>query len=250
MHMTWILSLLPMALTAIVLTAAEWRRNPAPADWKVNLQCWAVGLTVAITILPLLAHGGLPSVFDGKALPFWLALALFVLAMDLGEFLFHRAQHTVPFLWAMHALHHSDPDMSALTTQRHFWGDSILKSLTIWPAAAMLISPTPEIVAGYGVIGLWHFFAHARLDANFGRWSWLINSPAYHRRHHSTLPEHYNSNFAGLFPIYDVIFGTYHRPEGFPPTGLDSKPGSLREVLVWPLREVRRRAEPAAVQGR
>ncbi len=145
-------------------------------------------------------------------------------------------------LWAMHSLHHSDPEMSALTTNRHFWGDQLLKSVTVWLLSAMIIAPTPLLVVAYNLFSLWNLFVHSRLEVNLGRWSWLINSPAYHRRHHSSLPEHYDGNFAALFPLWDVIFGSYHRPDGFPPTGLETRPRTIGELVAWPLLYARRMA--------
>jgi sterol desaturase/sphingolipid hydroxylase (fatty acid hydroxylase superfamily) len=98
-----------------------------------------------------------------------------------------------------------------------------------------VIAPTPAMVGGYALVSLWNFFAHARLRVDLGRWSWLINTPAYHRRHHSRLPEHYDSNFAALFPVFDLLFGSYRRPDGWPPTGLDHAPRNARDLLNWPL---------------
>ena len=63
----------------------------------------------------------------------------------------------------------------------------------------------------------------------------MLNAPAYHRRHHSAEPAHYDSNFAALFPIFDVLAGSYHRPDGYPATGIPDRPASAREVLLWPL---------------
>jgi sterol desaturase/sphingolipid hydroxylase (fatty acid hydroxylase superfamily) len=247
--MDWLLSLLPMALVAGGLTVAERCCHPARSDWRHNLQCWGAVMLAGLAVLPLQALGHLPALVDGAALPLWLGCVLFVLAQDLGEYAYHRAQHAVPALWAMHSLHHSDPEMSALTAQRHYWGDVVLKAVTVWPAAAMLVKPTPEIYAVFGVVYLWGFFAHARLDVNFGKWSWLINSPAYHRRHHARLPEQYNSNYASLLPLFDVICGSYREPRGFPSTGLDRRPECFREVLVWPLRQARREALPISAAG-
>lgn len=228
-------ALLPTIIVAGVLTLLEAARAPAPTEWRINLLTWAIYLAVALTVQPLFEIAGIPSLIDGAALPFWLGLVIFVLVMDLGEFVFHRAQHAVPALWAMHSLHHSDSQMSALTTQRHFWGDQLVKTVTIWSAATLAIAPTPAMAGLYAAIGLWNFVSHSRLPIDLGRWSWLINTPAYHRRHHSRLPAHFDSNFAALFPIFDVICGTYHRPEGFPPTGLDHAPRDLRELVTWPL---------------
>ena len=228
-------ALLPTMLVAGLLTLLETARAPAPTEWRINLLAWAIYLGVALTVQPLFEIAGIPSLIDGAALPFWLGLAIFVLVMDLGEFVFHRAQHAVPALWVMHSLHHSDSQMSALTTQRHFWGDQLVKTVTVWSAATLVIAPTPAMAGLYAAISLWNFVSHSRLPIDLGRWSWLINTPAYHRRHHSRLPAHFDSNFAALFPIFDVICGTYHRPEGFPPTGLDHAPRNLRELVAWPL---------------
>ena len=240
------LAYLPQLALVGILTMIEQARGPAHSDWWLNIQAWALNLLVAFTVLPLFQFGHLPSLIDGAKLPFWLALAILFVTIDLGEYLFHRAQHRVPLLWAMHSLHHSDPNMSALTTARHFWGDQLIKSVTIWAAAGLVIAPTPQMGSIAALASLWHFFVHSRLRVGLGRLSWLINMPAYHRRHHSALSEHYDSNFAALFPIFDVICGSYRRPDGFPPTGLPQAPANLREVIAWPLRSAPRRA-PAAV---
>ncbi len=213
----------------------ERRRNPGPSDWLRNLQAWALDIGASLIFLPLIPLYHNHTLLNGSDLPFALAFILFLLMRDLTEFLFHVCQHRFGFLWRMHSLHHSDPEMSALTTNRHFWGDQVIKALTIWPVTVMVIAPTYTIVLAYAAVSLYNYFIHANLKVNFGRWSWLLNCPAYHRRHHSRVPEHYNANFAALFPIWDVICGTYRRPDGWPPTGQATAPKHMLDVLVWPL---------------
>lgn len=243
------------ALTLLVLTIVvsgvlalvEYRRGVRDTDWRNNLAAWALQFATALAFLPLIPAFQGHGLVDGGTLPWWAAFPLYLVVHDLGEYLFHRAQHRIPLLWAMHSLHHSDPAMSALTTQRHFWGDQFIKTLTVWSAASFIVSPTPGLVIAYACVGLWNFVVHSALPINFGRWSWLLNSPAYHRRHHSSLPEHYDSNFAALLPFFDVITGSYHRPDGFPPTGLDRRPANVLEVAAWPLVGAPREPEPASV---
>ncbi|MEO5587718.1 MAG: sterol desaturase family protein [Novosphingobium sp.] len=217
------------------LVAIEHRAGVRGTDWRNNLLAWAAQLIAIFAFIPLLPLWQGHALLDSGSLPFWLALPLYIVVHDLGEYLFHRAQHRIPWLWSMHALHHSDPAMSALTTQRHFWGDPLIKTVTVWSAASLIVSPTLPLILCYSGLSLWNFVAHSALRIDFGRWSWLLNSPAYHRRHHSSLPEHYDSNFAALLPIFDVIAGSYHRPTGYPPTGLDRQPGSAVDILLWPL---------------
>jgi sterol desaturase/sphingolipid hydroxylase (fatty acid hydroxylase superfamily) len=224
------------AVICLALVIVERMNGQACTDWWRNLQAWFFQRCFAITILPLFPLWGKGwSLLDGASLPIWIALPIMLLALDLGEYLFHRTQHVVPFLWSMHSLHHSDPDMMSLTGQRHFWGDQLFKQLTIWPAAMLIIAPTPLMGFWIGLAGLWNFVAHTSLKIDFGRWSWLLNSPEYHRRHHSIDPEHYNTNYATLFPIFDVLAGTYHRPDGHPQTGLPRRPDNAFELLIWPL---------------
>ncbi len=239
--MTWLAAFLiasmPVFLVTAALWACEWHRGQRNTDWRRNLQAWVLTRSVSVVILPLIPlwAGRNWSLIDGSALPFWLGFPIFVISRDFIEYLFHRAQHHIPALWAMHSLHHSDPDMMVLTNQRQFWGDQFVKQLTIWPIAMSFMSLTPEIIAAFGIFGLWNLFLHSGLPISFGRWSWLLTSPEYHRHHHSKITEHIGSNFSSFFPIFDVIFGNYRPRSGHPETGLERKPESFGELLIWPL---------------
>jgi len=231
MTMWQLLLVQAMVVSAILLL--ERRGKSASGDWRRNLQAWSLQLGTAAALLGSVGwkHAAFMS---GKSMPFALGFALFFLAMDFGEFAYHLAQHKVPWLWRMHSLHHSDPDMSTLTTSRHFWGDQFIKAVTVWPLACTLIAPTPAMLSLYALLSLYNFFTHANLKIDFGRWSWVVNSPAYHRRHHSHDPAHFNTNYAAVLPIFDVIFGTYRRPTGWPRSGMASAPECLADVILWP----------------
>jgi len=84
-------------------------------------------------------------------------------------------------------------------------------------------------------------FNHANIRVGFGRMSWLLTSPQMHRVHHSRLPEHQNKNYASVFSILDVLFGTYYHPrrDEFPPTGVPGERDvrTFGEALTLPFRE-------------
>ena len=232
---------LSIAISVVMVLALGWLERRANAggggsnaDWAINLLAWLLNIAAGFTVYTVITVLDGPALLRGEDLAPWLAVALYVLVQDFAEWLFHRAQHAVPVLWSMHSLHHSDPEMSALTTTRHFWADRAFKTVTVWSLAAMVIAPTVPALLVYFALSFWNYVAHANLRWDFGWWSWVINSPAYHRRHHSSLPEHYDSNFAALFPVWDVLFGSYNRPHGYPPTGFERRPRSLRELVLWP----------------
>lgn len=70
------------------------------------------------------------------------AALLYIAAMDMGEYWFHRAQHRIPFLWAMHELHHSDVELNITTSVRHCWAEYLLKSVTIYLAVGLVFRVT------------------------------------------------------------------------------------------------------------
>jgi sterol desaturase/sphingolipid hydroxylase (fatty acid hydroxylase superfamily) len=142
-----------------------------------------------------------------------IAVPCYALTMDGGEYLYHRMQHRVPALWALHSLHHGDPAVNVSTTPRHFWGDALIKAVAIYPLVGTLFKVNTVIVGIYSLLGFYNYFLHMNVRVGLGRWSAVINTPQYHRLHHSALPEHQNCNFAQFFPVFDLLFGTYRRPE-------------------------------------
>jgi sterol desaturase/sphingolipid hydroxylase (fatty acid hydroxylase superfamily) len=141
-------------------------------------------------------------------------------------------------LWAMHSLHHSDPAVNVSTAPRHFWGEILLKSVTIYALIGLVFKTNAVVVAAYTFFGLYNYFLHMNLRLGFGRWQPLLNSPQFHRLHHSALPEHHDCNFNQFFPVFDMLGGTYRQPrqDEYPPTGLadGDVPNKLQNMLLWP----------------
>jgi sterol desaturase/sphingolipid hydroxylase (fatty acid hydroxylase superfamily) len=232
----------------LLLERARPARTDLRVDWWNNAGAWALYFGAALTATPLAAGastviinaaGGGLIVLPDTGWGLAVGVLTYLLAMDLGEYLFHRAQHAIPLLWAMHSLHHSDQAVNSTTTNRHFWLEPTIKSVTIWMAVGLLFKASITIVAIYGVLSLYNLVLHANLRLGFGRFSWLVNSPQYHRIHHSREPRHFGGNYAALLTIFDLVGGTYRRPApgDFPDTGLTEGPGpsNIAQVLIWPL---------------
>jgi sterol desaturase/sphingolipid hydroxylase (fatty acid hydroxylase superfamily) len=195
-------------------------------------------LFAILTVAAVNAAGGGWIVLSDSGWGLVAGLAAYTFLADGLEYWFHRAQHRWPLLWAMHSLHHSDPELNAASTGRHFWADHVVKLLTIYLLIGIVFKANPTILGLYAVISFYNVFAHMNLRVGFGRMAFLLNSPQYHRVHHSASPAHYNRNFAALFPVFDVMFGTYRRPDPgeFPATGLADRtpPTGALQALLWP----------------
>lgn len=173
----------------------------------------------------------------------WLIVSaiVYLLAIDLMEYAFHRAQHAWPFLWAMHSFHHSDPSVNVTTTARHYWLEMPLKAIFVYPLLAVLFKVPAAVLGIYAVSTLMHYVNHLNV-----RWRspipWMVlNNPQFHRIHHSLSAEHRNKNFAPYFPIWDILFGTAHAPalgEYPQATGIEDAPRTidLKSALLWPWR--------------
>jgi sterol desaturase/sphingolipid hydroxylase (fatty acid hydroxylase superfamily) len=218
-------------------------------DWKLVAMC--ILLEHVFSSATALTSGAIVSAAGGgfihlRADGAWLvpSLAVYIVAGDLYRYWMHRLSHAVPLLWALHSFHHSAEALTFVTGARHHWLDRVVND-GFFPFFAILFRVPPEIVlVGNCIYFLPDGCAHLNLRLSPGRFVMWVNSPQYHRIHHSTRREHADKNFAALLPLWDIVFGTAWRPapDEFPATGLGdgAKPRSLWEGIVWPFRRIGR----------
>jgi sterol desaturase/sphingolipid hydroxylase (fatty acid hydroxylase superfamily) len=149
----------------------------------------------------------------------WLAMR------DFFYYWMHRLQHGSKWLWAEHALHHSDEHVSATTSIRNHWLETPLTvALVNIPMLLLLRPPVITLALVASILSLTEFTNHMNFRFGLGRFSWMIATPQSHRIHHSRHEQHLDKNFAAFFPLWDVVFGTYYAPQRdeYPSTGLTS----------------------------
>ena len=166
-----------------------------------------------------------PGVTDIPLLSFFLYLLVF----DLVNYALHRAQHGLGWWWALHSLHHSQRQMTMWSDNRNHVLDDFLRDATFVLLARLIGVEPGQFVALTAFTQLLESLQHANLRLGFGAvLERVLVSPRFHRLHHSigighetggrgTLGGH---NFAVLFPLWDVIFGTANFESRFDPTGI------------------------------
>lgn len=163
---------------------------------------------------------------------------ILLITNDFFYYWWHRLQHRVPWLWDQHVVHHSDDEMNILSGARVHWTEIAFQAFAIGlPMKILVIAGSKDAFILAGVWTTWNILAHSNVRLSFGRFYWVIISPQYHRIHHSILPIHRDKNFASIFPIWDLMFGTYFHPEPdeYPPTGVENvKLTSLWQLLTYP----------------
>lgn len=161
-----------------------------------------------------------------------------LLLADLAGYWSHRLFHGRQ-LWRFHAVHHSARELDWLAAARvHPLNELGSRILATVPLVALGFHPL--VLAGYApFLTLYAVFLHANLNWDFGPLRAVIASPVFHRWHHSRDTAARDRNFAGFFPFWDILFGTYHMPRGQRPSelGIDEPmPASLWRQLLYPFK--------------
>jgi sterol desaturase/sphingolipid hydroxylase (fatty acid hydroxylase superfamily) len=205
----------------------------------------AVGLVIGVVSLAWLPGLALrPFV---TALPFWVQAGLGFLLIDLTVYWIHRMSHEIPLFWRFHAVHHSTIHLDWVSGFRVHPFDGVFGA----PAIAFLVGAgVPlEITGALAVVqlvtGLW---AHLNVRWRLRPLHRVVLTPDFHHWHHANQPDAHNTNYAGLLPIWDQLFGTYFMPADQRPSryGIDEP----MPLGVWgQLRQPFRRRPDATVAG-
>lgn len=147
----------------------------------------------------------------------WVSFLIYLVVFDFLNYVLHRAQHHFHWWWALHALHHSQRQMTMWSDNRNHLLDDMLVNL-VWVVVALLIGVGPgQFVVLVALGQLSESLQHANLRLSFGRWGerlWV--SPRFHRVHHGIGIGHESRpgvalgghNFGVLLPWWDMLFGT------------------------------------------
>jgi sterol desaturase/sphingolipid hydroxylase (fatty acid hydroxylase superfamily) len=141
----------------------------------------------------------------------WAFLLAFVLD-DLAYYWFHRTAHRVRWFWASHVIHHSSQHYNLTTALRQTWTGFLSLSF-LFRLPLFLIGFPPAMV--FFVAGLnlsYQFWIHTEQLGRLPRWvEAVMNTPSHHRVHHATNPLYLDRNYAGVFIVWDRIFGTFQQ---------------------------------------
>jgi sterol desaturase/sphingolipid hydroxylase (fatty acid hydroxylase superfamily) len=169
-----------------------------------------------------------------------LAIVLF----DLWQYVWHRLNHRIPFLWRFHAVHHADAELDASTGVRFHPGEILLSfaaRLLVLPLLGMSVAQLALYQALSLPVILFHH-ANLQLPVAVDRLlRILIVTPGMHVVHHSRWRPETDSNYSSLLSVWDRLSGSFRLREspGTIDIGLDdwssAQSGTLRGVLLAPV---------------
>jgi sterol desaturase/sphingolipid hydroxylase (fatty acid hydroxylase superfamily) len=249
---------LGFALVEVLRSDFFSKREQSLDDGRVELisSIMLLGVTQpAIFVVTDMALAGLAPHYRGALghLPWYAALALFLVLDDMTQYWWHRASHSFGWLYNLHRAHHNARYMSVrLVYRNNLFYYAMMPG--IWLSAVLVYLGLGWVYAGYVVVKMAVIIgAHSDLawDRPLYRIRalapvmWLvertISTPATHHAHHGRHADdpavHYKGNFGNLLFFWDVLFGTARITRAYPRSyGVENlAPATLGQQLAWPL---------------
>jgi sterol desaturase/sphingolipid hydroxylase (fatty acid hydroxylase superfamily) len=138
----------------------------------------------------------------------WWIWLLLIPAEDLCYYWFHRAHHEVRVLWAAHVNHHSSRFFNLSTALRQSWTTPLTGPI-FWAPLPLLGFAPLHILTAQAVSLVYQFWLHTEHVGRLGPLEWVLNTPSHHRVHHGRNVEYLDRNYAGIFIVWDRLFGTF-----------------------------------------
>ena len=226
-------------ITLIIEVIIDAKRRTNTYETKDAITSISVGLignvfiglltkAISITILYFLYTN-----FRIFTIPFtWWAWILILFFDDISYYWFHRTSHKSRFFWASHIVHHSSQYYNLSTALRQTWTGGFY-GFIFWIWLPLLGFHPVMIIAQMYISLIYQFWIHTELIKKMPPWfEAIFNTPSHHRVHHATNPQYLDRNHAGIFIIWDKLFGTFEPEVEKPIYGLVSNIDSYNPIYI------------------
>jgi len=205
---------------ALILLEMLWARRRSPDAYEPRDTLVSLAMGLGSTIAGLLVAGTIAAIFfrvwDYRLLEIgwaWWAWILCFVLDDMAYYWFHRAAHRMRWFWASHVNHHSSQHYNLSTALRQTWTGNIALGF-IFRLPLAWLGFHPGMIFFCGALNLiYQFWFHTEAIDKCPRWfEAVMNTPSHHRVHHAINPLYLDRNYAGVFIVWDRMFGTF-QPE-------------------------------------
>jgi sterol desaturase/sphingolipid hydroxylase (fatty acid hydroxylase superfamily) len=178
-----------------------------------NIVLWGLVLLGSpLIVLPLTNFAAVHALWARPpSLTGWPALIGDLILLDFWVYWVHRAYHRVPLMWRLHAPHHLDEHLDSTSALRFHTGEVALSALLRMAPIVVLAIPFTHVVAYETLLLAGAIFHHSNvrlppwLETALSR---VIVTPSIHWVHHHAVWTDTDSNYAGVFSLWDPLFGT------------------------------------------
>lgn len=187
-------------------------------DSFTNISCGIIDQVTGVfakvfTVFMYAATFALFEGIRGYELPLnWWAFAATFVVGDFFYYWSHRWSHQVNLFWTGHVIHHQSEEYNLSVALRQGAFQKVLMFWIYLPMAALGF-PVEYFISAMAFNLLYQFWIHTEAIRSLGPLEWVLNSPSHHRVHHGRNPQYIDRNHAGVFIVWDRLFGTFE-PEG------------------------------------
>ena len=225
-----------LVLAEMLVARSRDRRRYCPRDTLTSLGL-GFGSTIAGLLLGGLVFALATWVWQYRLVDVpwtWWAFALCFVLDDLAYYFFHRSAHRVRWFWASHVIHHSSQHYNLSTALRQTWTGFFSLAFVFRLPLFLIGFPPAMVFFCVGLNLIYQFWIHTEVIGRMPRWfEAVMNTPSHHRVHHAVNPRYLDRNYAGVFIVWDRMFGTWE-PElddDRPRYGIVKQLGSFN--IVW-----------------
>ncbi|WP_253050010.1 sterol desaturase family protein [Pseudoalteromonas sp. OANN1] len=162
----------------------------------------------------------------------WTIVCCIVLA-DLAYYWEHRFLHKNGFAWATHTVHHSSTHFNISVAYRHGPLDWLFPLFFHLPLAVLGFNPFIIFISEV-IVQVYQTLLHTETVKKLPRpIEAIFNTPSHHRVHHATNRQYLDKNYAGIFIIWDRMFGTFAKEEEKVTYGVYPSINSVNPVKVF-----------------
>jgi len=154
-----------------------------------------------------------------------------IVAADLSYYWMHRALHNNRFLWCFHVTHHSSDELNLSVAPRKNWLSKLTYVFFYLPLP-LIGYPSLMILLSVSVVSIYQFFIHTQFSKSIPFLQLIFCTPSHHRLHHAVNPQYIDRNYAGIFIIWDRLFGSFVSEQEPPLYGILTPPNSFNLLKV------------------
>jgi len=141
------------------------------------------------------------------------------LGVDLAYYWFHRISHESNLPWGAHIVHHQSEEYNLAVALRQGAFQPLFSWIFYLPLAWLGFPPLMFLTCS-SFNTLYQFWIHTRTIGKLGVLEWFLNTPSHHRVHHGCNDKYLDKNYAGVFIIWDRMFGSFQAEEEEPTYGI------------------------------
>ena len=156
---------------------------------------------------------------------------LLLFAVDLCYYWAHRMSHEINLFWGGHVVHHQSEDYNLSVALRQGTFQVVWTFMFYLPLALIGFNPVTFVLVS-AIVTVYQFWIHTETIGRLGFLEKFMNTPSHHRVHHGRDPKYIDKNHAGMFIIWDKLFGTFQEEEEKPTYGITKPVQSWNPVWV------------------